>query len=555
MIFMVCKIHFLPDEMVNQIAAGEVVESPAACIKELIENSLDAGATAVNVEISKGGLDLIRISDNGTGMNPEEMKRSVQRFATSKIEKFDDLSHLSTLGFRGEALPSIASISHFSLLSSNGEVGNRLKIQGGRQTCFESYARTRGTTVEVSSLFYNVPARKKFQKSASANQQEITKLLKLFSIGYPQIEFTLRSENKVLFHTETGSFTERVEQVFSYPFSSQCLSFSYEEKGKKIYGMLGKPSNGQVRPSKQYLFLNRRFISSRLISEGIRNAYGTRMKEGEHPLFILNMDISPEEIDVNVHPQKKEVRFAAKEKLQEFLNRALSHAFRSNIPSFSPAKSFSPPPKREFIEEEEPTVFEEEAVQEEFSFQEESSVVFTYESLIGSYFLVQTPELSASEVWVIDLKAAYSRLLYERFMKGDISKQALLFPVTFDLMRGEMEKVCSWKLPGITFRQVGPDSLAVDEIPDFLSSEEFQILFPLILEEGPEVFDRQQEKKLVLFCSRFGDKNKKTFTQMEAHLMTKKLFEAEDPNYSPLGKAIRMCCDFDTWFQKRKKSG
>lgn len=539
--------------MVDQIAAGEVVESPAACIKELIENSIDAGATSIDVEIPQGGLELIRISDNGMGMNVEEMKRSVQRFATSKIERFEDLSHLSTLGFRGEALPSIASISRFSLLSSNGGTGNLLKIEGGKQISFEPYARTQGTTIEVSSLFYNVPARKKFQKSASANQQEITKLLKMFSIGYPQIEFSLRSGKKTLFQAESESFEERVEQIFSYPFSSQCLSFSYEEKGKKISGMLGKPANGQVRPTKQYLFLNQRLISSRLISEGIRNAYGTRMKEGEYPLFILNMEISPEEFDVNVHPQKKEVRFSSKEKLQEFLMRALSHAFHSNVPTFSPSKTFSPPAK-EVVKEEEPYVFEEEVVQEEFSFHEDATVVFTYESLIGSYFLVQTPELSASEVWVIDLKAAYSRLLFERFTRGDISKQALLFPVIFNLREEEIERVSSWDFPGITFRQVGPDSLAVDEIPDFLSSEEFQILFPLILEEGPEVFERKQKKKLALFCSRFGDKNKKIFTQMEAHLMTKKLFEGDDPNFSPLGKAIRICCDLDTWFQKRKKS-
>ena len=555
---MVCKIHFLPDEMIDQIAAGEVIENPAACIKELIENSIDAGASVIEVEIFQGGLDLIRVSDNGTGMNAEEIKRCVQRFATSKIQKFEDLLHLSTLGFRGEALPSIASVSSFTIVSSSGQTGYFLKMEGGRSVAFKPHARRRGTTIEVSSLFYNVPARKKFQKSVSSNRQEITRLLKLFCLGYPQIEFSLKSETKRLFQTEAGSFKERVKEVFPHPFSSQCLFFSYEEEEKKIWGFLGKPFHGQTHPRKQHLFLNRRLISSRLVSEGIRNAYGTRMKEREYPLFILNMELSAEEVDVNVHPRKREVRFSCREKLQGFLSRALSYAFHTNVPTFSPEKTFPFSCKK--IEEEgegegeESFAFQEEALQKEISFHEQAQTVFTCESLIGSYFLVQMPGMDGAQVWIIDLPAACCRLLFDRFTKGEISKQALLFPITFDLMKGEMEKVCSQSLPGITFRQVGPDRLAVDEIPDFLSSEEFQVLFPLILQEGAVVFERSQKKRLALFCSRFAEKRQKIFTQMEARLITKMLFESDDSNFTPLGRAIKIRCDLDDWFQKRKKN-
>lgn len=331
------KIHRLSEEMINIIAAGEVVENPASVVKELIENSLDAGASRIEISCLQGGLEAIRIDDNGCGMSREDALLSLERHATSKIASHEDLFALATMGFRGEALAAIHAISHLEMKTSLHEMGVKIRGSGGKILGAEPIARKRGTTIEIQSLFYNVPARKKFQKSSSVLTSQIRKTVETIALAYPQIAFSLECDKSRLLELLPQSLEERISQILG-PFAHQ-----------KHHGFFGAPHDAKTHRRDQYLYVNKRAVFSPLVSKAVKEGYGTRIPEQHHPRFLLFLEIPPDQVDVNVHPQKKEVRFREESALFQQIRALTQSVFE--MPSFQEPLCFDPPSEWKLAEE------------------------------------------------------------------------------------------------------------------------------------------------------------------------------------------------------------
>lgn len=318
-------IFVLSDTAINQIAAGEVVEGPASVVKELVENAVDAGADKISVDIKGGGHFLIEVSDNGKGMEREDVLLSIQRFATSKITSLEDLTRLESMGFRGEALAAISSVSKFSIISSTGGLATSLETAGGKQVNISEASRGKGTTISVASLFYNTPARKKFQKAKGPSTTEIVKCITKLSLCHRECAFTLTVDDKQVFSAE-GPGEKRVEEVLGKDFFSPAIAVDYQGVGLCIKGVIAGPEKFRSNRLGQYLIVNKRNVYSLLVSNAVLAGFGSALGKGDFPLFFLDMTFDPSKIDVNVHPQKKEVRFQEEERVFAMVREAISSA-------------------------------------------------------------------------------------------------------------------------------------------------------------------------------------------------------------------------------------
>lgn len=337
------KIRVLNDQTINKIAAGEVIENPASVIKELVENSLDAGATTICVEIQEGGRQLIRISDDGCGMSRDDALLCLERHATSKIREVEDIQDLLTMGFRGEAIPSIAAISKMTLLTfprlepgNRSEEGTLIFVEGGHLLSCSHAARSPGTTIEVKSLFFNVPVRRKFQKSPSFDTQEILRMLGLLALAYPTVQFELISDQKSLLKTMLSSqllsfhdlLGKRLENVLGKEYTSALMPLKFQKDAYELEGFIGSPLSHKPNRVGQHLFINQRLVFSSLIAAAIREGYGTMLPNHRYPLFVLHLRMPGTLLDINVHPQKKEIRLRQEYQLKEILTEAVQIALR-----------------------------------------------------------------------------------------------------------------------------------------------------------------------------------------------------------------------------------
>ena len=321
----VACIRILPDALADQIAAGEVVERPASVVKELIENSIDAGATRISVEIEEGGLNLIRVSDDGSGMVPEDAALCVQRHATSKIQTRDDLFTIRTLGFRGEALPSIASVSRFSLATRprDQHAGIQLRIEGGLPAESTAIGCAPGTTIEVRDLFFNVPARLKFLKSKATESGHVANTCLRAALAHPERAFSLRRDGRAgLEFLAKQNLFERVAAAFP---DERLQSYELEFEGVQLQAALAAPERARSGAAHLHLFVNRRPIRDQTLARCVAFAYGSVLPPGRFPVGALYLELEPSEVDVNVHPQKLEVRFARGRALLDKLTRSLAH--------------------------------------------------------------------------------------------------------------------------------------------------------------------------------------------------------------------------------------
>ncbi|MCH9812235.1 DNA mismatch repair endonuclease MutL [bacterium] len=323
-------INVLSETAINQIAAGEVVEGPASVVKELVENAVDAGADSVAIEIKGGGHFLIEVADNGKGMTKEDVLLSTTRFATSKISTLDDLLKLNSMGFRGEALAAISSVSKFSILSSTGGVATLLECDGGKNSEVREAARGKGTTITVSSLFYNTPARKKFQKARGPSTTEIVKCITKLSLCHRDCTFSLVVDGKEVFHVDKCG-KKRVEEVLGKDFFTPKIAIDYEGDGLSIKGMIAGAEKSRSNRLGQYLVVNKRNVYSLLVSNAVLAGFGTAMGKGDYPLFFLDMTFDPAKIDVNVHPQKKEIRFQEEERVFAMVREAIASALTGSF--------------------------------------------------------------------------------------------------------------------------------------------------------------------------------------------------------------------------------
>ena len=327
-------IHILDNNTINKIAAGEVVERPSSVVKELVENSIDAGAGAVTIEIRDGGTTLIRITDNGSGISKEDVEKAFIRHATSKIEKIDDLENVISLGFRGEALASIASVSQVEMITKtkDSDIGTKIEIYGGKIIEKTEAASNNGTSISVKNLFFNVPARRKFLKKPSVESGYISDIINKIALGHPEVSIKYINNSNTMLHTSgNNDLKTAFYHIYGKEMLSQMLDVDVSENGMRLYGIAGKPQLSRGTRAYENLFINGRFIKNETVSQAVEDAYKTRLMIGKFPVFALNFYIPPEYIDVNVHPAKLEVRFRDNDMVYDFIYTAVLDIFKDKV--------------------------------------------------------------------------------------------------------------------------------------------------------------------------------------------------------------------------------
>ncbi len=323
-------IQRLPEALANRIAAGEVVQRPASVIKELVENSIDAGATEVAVSIKSAGKSLIFIADNGSGMSEEDARLAFERHATSKISSQDDLDRIMTLGFRGEALAAIASVAQVELRTrrEEDELGTLIRVENGEILEVSKTAAERGTAMTVKNLFFSVPARRKFLKSNPTEFKHIAEAMQAFALSYPKVAFTFSDDETLVMDVEAGDIEERISSVYNPEMLNALLPFEAESEGIRVHGYIGRPNFARKSRADQYLFMNGRVITSKLLSHAVYTGYEHLLDKQSYPPYLLFLELDPERVDVNVHPAKSEVKFDDEQGiyalLQEATRRTLS---------------------------------------------------------------------------------------------------------------------------------------------------------------------------------------------------------------------------------------
>jgi len=521
------KINRLSPRLANQIAAGEVVERPASVVKELLENSLDAGATRLDIDVEEGGVKLIRIRDNGEGVAEDDLPLTIARHATSKIHELDDLEGVATLGFRGEALASISSVSRLSLTSSNDDTGAGWKVQAeGRdmEAVVIPAAHTRGTTVEVRDLFFNTPARRKFLRTDKTEFSHLEEVVKRLALSHFEVGFTLRHNQRVV-HTLKPAQDEReqdrrVASLCGPAFIDNAVRIDTQTSGLRLWGWLGLPTFSRSQADLQYFFVNGRSVRDKVVNHAVRQAYQDVMYHGRHAAFVLYLELDPKGVDDNVHPTKHEVRFRESRQVHDFLFRSLHRAIAELTPADAkPQPTLAPAlaPRvsgidaGEFREQarlplqpaarpiyqvadtlqrygqlhpERPDV---NAIPLSESLRVDTVITFPAEpaegdeipplgfalaQLHGIYILAQNRE----GLVLVDMHAAHERITYERLKsswdEAKIRSQPLLVPHSMAISSREAdfaeEHADLFQRLGFVLQRVGPESLLIRELPILL---------------------------------------------------------------------------------------
>jgi DNA mismatch repair protein MutL len=322
------KITLLPDNIANQIAAGEVIQRPASAVKELLENAVDAGATEIKLIINDAGKSLIQVIDNGSGMSETDARMSFERHATSKIKSIEDLFHIRTMGFRGEALASIAAVAQVELKTKkpDEETGTYIEVENSAVKKQEPIAAINGTSIAMKNLFFNVPARRNFLKSNAAEMRHIVDEFTRVALSFPHIFFSLTNNGQELFHLEAGSLKQRIIQLLGNNYTTKLVSVKEETDYMNITGFVGKPETAKKTRGDQYFFVNNRFIKSAYLNHAVMNAYREMIAADSFPMYVLFIDLDPAVVDVNVHPTKQEIKFEDEKIIYAFVQAAIKHA-------------------------------------------------------------------------------------------------------------------------------------------------------------------------------------------------------------------------------------
>ncbi len=322
------KISLLPDNIANQIAAGEVIQRPASAVKELLENAVDAGATEIKLIINDAGKSLVQVIDNGAGMSETDARMSFERHATSKITTIEDLFHIKTMGFRGEALASIAAVAQVELKTRrlHDETGIYIEIENSVVKKQEPVAASEGTSIAMKNLFFNVPARRNFLKSNTAEMRHIVDEFTRVALAFPHVFFSLTANNQQIFHLEPGNLKQRILQLLGNYYNTKLVTVKEDTDYMNIYGFVGKPETAKKTRGDQYFFVNNRFIKSAYLNHAVMNAYQEMVTKDSFPMYVLFIDLDPTQVDVNVHPTKQEIKFEDEKIVYAFVQAAVKHA-------------------------------------------------------------------------------------------------------------------------------------------------------------------------------------------------------------------------------------
>jgi DNA mismatch repair protein MutL len=513
-------IHLLPDLLVSQIAAGEVVERPASALKELLENSLDAGATEIRVDLVGGGIELIRVADNGRGIAAEDLRLALARHATSKIASLDDLERVVTLGFRGEALASVAAVARLTLISRTPASAHAscITAEDGRTGSVRPAAGQTGTTIEAREIYFNTPARRKFLRTEATEYAHCEDVFRRVALARPDCRFTLAHNERPRFHLPAEDWQSRIRSLLGDEFFEAARSLDEQAGGLRLFGLAALPAYSRAGRDAQYLFVNGRFVRDKLLAHAVREAYRDVLHHDRHPAYCLFLELDPAGVDVNVHPAKIEVRFRESRAVHRFvfhaLERALGAAARTEhrtpaAPSLQP----SPPRGEEAsasavagargsgwqrpmpLTAAEPAAYYgmvREALRDEAAAVEAEQDVmpplgYALAQLHGVYILAQGRE----GLIVVDMHAAHERIVYERLKRAldgqGMATQSLLIPAVFaadalDMAAAE-ENAETLAAMGFDIGAVSPTHLAARAIPAPLKDANPETLAREVLRE------------------------------------------------------------------------
>ena len=575
-------IKALSEDLRNKISAGEVVERPSSVVKELIENSLDAGSSEISIVIEKGGHHTIQVRDNGYGISPDDLPSSIKRFHTSKIETVDDLFSINTLGFRGEALSSIASISEMSILSSNAKgEGAELHILNGAPREVQPAADIGGTEITIRNLFYNTPARKKFLKTPRTELRKIVDVVRCYGLAFPDVEFRLVADDRDIFHVHAEPLEERIDNLLDPTYSRNLLPLNITKGDIALSGFVGNLNLVRSRPGEQYLFLNRRFIKDRLMNRAVYNAYESLIKRGEYPFFVINLLLPGDQVDVNVHPMKTEVRFKDEWRLFHILKSEVADALSSvldTIPGFDTSyqnseinkgndnfNPFSTAPRETIPTDPNQNTLEFNSSDNLSPSKGDILRAREYVTKLAEKPVNNQQSIATENIWqihkkyivsevnsglvIIDQHVAHERILYEDALKAfestSMASQTLLFPETLEFSPDDFDALFD-VLPylekiGFKIKKQDNLSIKIDAIPSEMAiGNEREVIREILdnfLKERKK-YSSFQEGIAAMFACKAAIKAGDSLMREEMQELVNRLFSTKHPYYCPHGRPI-----------------
>jgi DNA mismatch repair protein MutL len=593
-------IQLLPDHVANQIAAGEVVQRPASVVKELIENSIDAGASSIKLLIKDAGKTLIQVIDDGKGMSDTDARLSFERHATSKIKDAQDLFNLNTKGFRGEALASIAAIAHVELKTKqeNEELGSQIKIEGSKIVSQETISAAKGTSIAVKNLFYNIPARRNFLKSDTIETRHIVDEFQRVALAHPDISFLLHHNNNEVYHLKKSNLRKRIVAIFGAKMNEKLVPISEQTDIISINGFTAKPEFAKKKRGEQYFFVNNRFIKSSYLNHAVINAFEGLLEYGSHPSYFLYLQVPPESIDINIHPTKTEIKFDNEKALYAILRATVKHSLgqynvapaldfdrdatldtpydyskssSSAIPPITVDPTFNPFKTETSYEPESNVSNNSGSVSYQSNFKKDTGnweALYTnteplettkqeqlfeshQETETGKTFQIQKKYLLSSiksGVVLINQSLAHQRILYEEFLENitvkEASSQQLLFPVNIPFSKADIEMIYTIKSDlesaGFMFDEFTKESVTIGGIPTSITESQITLILEQLLDdiklEVPDTSFSHFDVMAKSFAKSLAIKTGTVLAVKEQENLVDDLFSCKEPNTSPFGK-------------------
>jgi|LSQX01.1.fsa_nt_gb DNA mismatch repair protein MutL len=564
---MVNRVKVLEPKISNMIAAGEVVERPASVIKELIENSIDAGATNINIEIKKGGISYIRVTDNGIGIDKEDAKLAFMRHATSKISTEKDLNSISTLGFRGEALASIAAVSHVELITKTNysEEGVHIIVKGGKVVSENDIGCPQGTTLVVKNLFYNTPARMKFLKKDSTEAGYVGDVVLHMVLSHPEISFRYINNGKESIYTSgDGDLLNCIYTLYGREYSKAMITVNHSENGIIVEGAVGKPSISRPNRTMQNFFVNGRYVKSKLLTVGLEEAYKNLLTINKFPAAVINIKINPQLMDINIHPAKLEVKFSDDKSVYEVLYWAVKNALYSetHIPEIIvrdtkkneedeidiriPLEKYNRKQNTDPENKIETNINQQSFVKEENG---NEAIIDDFKiigQVFGTYIVIEKNE----ELLLIDQHAAHERFNYEelleKYKNRDVYSQVLISPVVVELSREEavitFENIDFLKTIGFEVEDFGNNSVLIRQAPFNSENKELKALFLEIIEllsgQKESKISEIEYKALYSIACKASIRANSVMHTLEMKELVRKLLSMDNINTCPHGRPI-----------------
>ncbi len=593
------RIIDLPANVANKIAAGEVVERPASVVKELVENAIDAGATEIQVHLQQAGKELIQVIDNGCGMDPEDAELAFERHATSKIRTASDLDEIRTMGFRGEALPSIASVARLEVKTRTGQatVGTHLKLENGSIVYRSQVPMNSGTMISVKNLFYNTPARRNFLRSDNAEMNQIVKILKRFFLAYPEVHFIVTHNGESLYDLPAEPLDQRITRVFGKKFYEGMVYVKEVLNDIQLEGYVCRPDHTRGNTENQFIFLNQRAIVNRNLSHAVFQAYGNLIDRGRYPQFILFLSIPPQLVDVNVHPTKMEVRFANERVIYHLFLSAVRRAVQQEdvVPAFE-LKSDDPQrreirrhfltlnkgrPRPKTITSTPP--IPQNQPQLSLTFKEENEHSAETETATDAPIVSPMPEGTTEQppLWqvhnryilsqiksglvIIDQHVAHERVLYEKILayleqEQAVPSQQLLFPQTLELALEDFlifTEIKEWLYKiGFSITELSGRTVLIEAIPaDVKVGHEGKILLEMIDHYREHEGDKKQphERIAAAYACKNAVKSGDKLTLEAMTALVDQLFACKEPFFCPHGRPVIVNLNLEELDRKFKR--